>query len=165
MAGCLIIFSSRVLYSGTPLFDQWLIAMLNFVCAIPIMFLGFFDRCLGKEYVRSNPEVYGPGRRNELITFRTLSRWIILVFVHVFVIFYLTVPPQNSGGGYTSAFSGLMRDDAWDIPGNGEGGDLKSVGTVSYTCMVILFGYKVGLLQRRTPVVSGKELTCVSFVV
>jgi magnesium-transporting ATPase (P-type) len=165
MAGCLIIFSGRVLYSGTPLFDEWLIAMLNFVCAIPIMFLGFFDRCLDKEYVRSNPEVYGPGRRNELITFRILSRWIILVFVHVFCIFYLTVPPQNFGGGITSAFSGLMNDDDLNVPGNGEGGDLKSVGTVSYSCMVILLGYKVGGRQRSTPVVSSHELTCVTFFV
>jgi magnesium-transporting ATPase (P-type) len=165
MAGCLIVFSSRVLYSGTPLFDEWLIAMLNFVCAVPIMFLGFFDRCLDKEYVRNHPEVYGPGRRNELITGRTLSRWIILVFVHVFCIYYLTVPSQNFGGGVTSAFYGLMSNEDWDVPGNGEGGDLKSVGTVSYSCMVILFGYKVGLRQRWTHIVSGQELTCVSFFV
>ena len=59
MAGCLIIFSRQVFYSGTPLFDEWLIAMLNFVAGVPIAFLGFFDRCLDKDYVRENPETYG----------------------------------------------------------------------------------------------------------
>jgi magnesium-transporting ATPase (P-type) len=134
-----------MLYSGTPLFDEWLIAALNFIAGFPIMFLGFFDRCLSKDYVRNHPEVYGPCRRNELVTNRTLFRWIILVFVHVFCIYYLTVLPQVSGGGITSAFFGLMSNEDWDVPGNGEGGDLKSVGTVSYTCMIFLFAYKVGL--------------------
>jgi magnesium-transporting ATPase (P-type) len=165
LAGCLILFSSRALYSGTPLFDDWLIAMLNFICGWPIMLLGFFDQCLSKEYVRNHPEVYGPGRRNELITGRTLFRWIILVVVHVFCIYYLTVPPQIFGGGITSAFSGLMSNEDWDVPGNGEGGDLKSVGTVSFSCMVILFAYKVGRRQQKTRIVKGQGLTCLSFFV
>ena len=143
MAGCLIIFSKQVFYSGTPLFDEWLIAMLNFVAGMPIAFLGFFDRCLEKNYVKKHPEVYAPGRRNETITFRILARWVILVFVHVFVIYYFTVPTQSFGGGDTSAFSGLMKNDDPDVPGNGEGGDLKSVGTVSFTCLVILLACKV----------------------
>jgi len=143
MAGCLIIFSKRVFYSGTPLFDEWLIAMLNFVAGLPIAFLGFFDRCLGKDYVRENPEVYAPGRQNEVITFRILCRWVILVFVHIFTIYYFTVPTQSLGGGITSAFTGLMHNDDPDVPGNGEGGDLKSAGTVSFTCLIILLAYKV----------------------
>jgi hypothetical protein len=165
LAGCLIIFSAPTLYSGTPLFDEWLIASLNFIAGFPIMFLGFFDQCLSKEYVRNHPEVYGPCRRNELITGRTLSRWIILVCVHVLVLYYLTVPPQVYGGGITSAFSGLMSNEDWDIPGNGEGGDLKSVGTVSFTCVIILLAYKVGLRQQRTRIAKWQGLTCRSFFV
>jgi magnesium-transporting ATPase (P-type) len=148
MAGCLIIFSNQVFYSGTPLFDEWLIAMLNFVAGLPIAFLGFFDRSLGKEYVRENPEVYGTGRRNETITFRILIRWVILVFIHIFTIYYFTVPTQSLGGGYTPAYAGLMKNDD-DTPGNGEGGDLKSLGTVSFTCLVILLAYKVSLAASR----------------
>ena len=149
MAGCLIVFTKRTLYSGTPLFDEWLIAMLNFVAAAPIAFLGFFDRCLDKEYVRNNPEVYGPGRRNELITYRILFRWVILVFVHVFTIYYFSVPSQSFGGGITPAFEGLMFNDDQDIPGNGEGGDLKSVGTTSFTCMIILLAFKVSFRSMK----------------
>ncbi|EEC45989.1 P4, P type ATPase, partial [Phaeodactylum tricornutum CCAP 1055/1] len=88
MAGILIVFASRTVYSGTPLFDEWLIAMLNFVAAAPIVALGLFDRCLSKEYVRSHPEVYKATRENELITFRTLLRWIALTFVHIFTLFF-----------------------------------------------------------------------------
>ncbi|GAX21711.1 phospholipid-transporting ATPase [Fistulifera solaris] len=149
MAGSLVVFAGRTLYSGTPLFDEWVIAMLNFVAAFPIIFLGLFDRCLDKDYVKQNPEVFKATRENELMTFRTLSRWVFLVFVHIFSIYYLTVPPHGDGGGISTAWKGLMngRDD--DRPGDGEGGDLKSVGTVAYTCMIFMFAYKV-LFENKT---------------
>jgi magnesium-transporting ATPase (P-type) len=160
MAGILIVFASRTVYSGTPLFDEWLIAMLNFVAAAPIVALGLFDRCLSKEYVRSHPEVYKATRENELITFRTLLRWIALTFVHIFTLFFLTVPQQTLGGGTTPAFEGLMQNEDPDWPGDGEGGDLKSVGTVTFTCMVILLAYKV--LYESRSLVHGRwpAFTC-----
>ena len=143
MAGTLIIYTERTLYSGTPLYDEWILAMLNFVAAWPIIFTGFFDRCLSKEYVRKHPEVYKATRENELITVRTLFRWIIMCFVHCFLLYYFTVPQQAYGGGMTPAFLGLMRNEDKDAPGNGEGGDLKSVGTVTFTCLIFLMAYKV----------------------
>jgi phospholipid-transporting ATPase len=143
MAGILIVFTSRTKYSGTPLFDEWLIASLNFVAAAPIIVTGLFDRCLSKEYVRKHPEVYKATRQNELITTRTLLRWIFMVFVHVSTLYFFTVPQHSYGGGFTSAFDGLMRNESSDSPGDGEGGDLKSVGTVTFTCMIILLAYKV----------------------
>jgi len=145
LAGILICYSGRVLYSGTPLFDEWLIAMFNFVAGMPIVILGLFDRFLSKEYVKAHPEVYKSTRENELITKRTLLRWVVLVFVHIFSLYYFTVPQQAHGGGMTSAFQGLMGNKNKDpyAPGDGEGGDLKSVGTVTFTCLIILLAYKV----------------------
>lgn len=150
MAGCLIVYNGETIYSGTPLFDQWSIAMLNFVSGIPILFLGLFDRCLEKDYVRRNPQVYSATRNNELLTRRTLIRWIVMTFSHVFVLYYASVPQLSDGGGVTSAFDGLMRDAEQDNIGDGEGGDLQSVGTVTYTCLVLLLAYKV-CLSCRTP--------------
>lgn len=143
MAGVIIVYTARTLYSGTPLFDEWIIAMLNFVAAWPIIFLGLFDRCLGKDYVRKHPEVYQATRENELITIRSLIRWITVCVMHVFTLYYVSVPQQSYGGGVTSAFLGLMRNEDKEVPGNGEGGDLKSVGTVTFTCMIFLMAYKV----------------------
>jgi len=162
LAGMLVTFSSRTVYSGTPLYDEWLIAMVNFVAGIPIIMTGLFDRCLSKEYVKSHPEVYKATRDNELITFRTLLRWIIMVFVHLFTLYYMTVPTQAHGGGMTSAFVGLMRNEPDDVPGNGEGGDLKSGGTVTYTCMIFLLAYKVlyetrSLIHGRWPAFTCKK--------
>ena len=160
MAGTLIIFTSRTVYSGTPLYDEWLIAILNFVAAFPIIILGLFDRCLSKEYVRANPEVYKATRENELMTPRTLLRWILMVLVHLNTLYFFTVPAQSFGGGMTSAFQGLMRDENREAPGDGEGGDLKSVGTVTFTIMVIMLAYKV-LYESRT-LIHGRwpSFTC-----
>ena len=143
MAGCLIVFNSETVYSGTPLFDDWVIAMLNFVAGIPILFLGLFDRCLDKDYVRKHPEVYKPTRENELITFRATLRWVVLVFGHVFTIYYATVPQMSTGGGMTPAFNGLAYDLESDKPGEGEGGDLLSVGAVGFTNLILLLALKV----------------------
>jgi magnesium-transporting ATPase (P-type) len=143
MAGCLIVFNGETLFSGTPLFDEWIIAVLNFVAGLPIMVIGLFDRCLSKDYVRSNPEVYQPTRQNELITLRVFMRWVLLTFGHVFVLYYGQIPQLTGGGGMTSAFGGLMGNADMSNPGDGEGGDLQSVGTVTFTSMIILLAYKV----------------------
>ena len=161
MAGCLIIYSAQNLYSGTPLFDEWVIAMLNFVAGMPIAALGFWDRSLDKGYIRAHPEVYGATRRNELITNRIRLRWVALVFVHVFSLYYLTVPAlATRGAGSSSAFLGLMRNEDRDTPGNGEGGDLKSVGLVTFTCMIILLAYKVLFESKSIIVGKWPAITC-----
>ena len=162
LAGMLILFSSQTVYSGTPLYDEWLIAMVNFVAGIPIIVLGLFDRCLSKDYVKRNPEVYQATRENELITFRTLVRWVCAVFLHLFTLYFFTVPLQSNGGGMSSAFVGLMRNEDSDVPGDGEGGDLKSAGTVTFSCFIILLAYKVlyegrSLLHGRWPAFTCKK--------
>jgi magnesium-transporting ATPase (P-type) len=154
MAGCLIVYNNQTIYSGTPLFDDWVIAMLNFVCGFPILFLGMFDRCLEKEYIKSHPEVYKPTRDNELITFRVALRWVILVFAHVFIIYYTTVPQMTLGGGTTAAFKGLASNIPRNQPGEGEGGDLLSVGAVGYTNLVLVLGLKVSCIACKLEVTS-----------
>lgn len=145
MAGCLVAFNGETLYSGQPLFDQWVISSLNFVAGFPILFYGMFDRCLDKDYIRRNPEVYQASRENELITNRVLLRWIILTFIHLFVIYYGTVNLLTNGGGVSSAFKGLMIFEDPDFPGDGEGGDLQSVGTVTYSCLIFTLALKVSI--------------------
>jgi magnesium-transporting ATPase (P-type) len=154
MAGVLIVFSRASMFSGSPLFDEWLIAMLNFVAAMPIIVLGAFDRCLDRQYVLKHPETYTATRRNELITKRTLMRWIILIIIHIFCVYFLSVPMLSvDGAGSTSAFQGLMSKEDPDRPGNGEGGDLKSVGFVAFSSMILLFCYKV-LWESRSIVIG-----------
>ena len=113
------------------------------MAGIPILFLGLFDRCLEKDYVRRNPEVFAPTRNNELITLRVLLRWVVLTFAHIFVLYYGVVAQLSLGGGMTSAFDGLMKSSKLDNVGDGEGGDLQSVGTVTFTCLILILAFKV----------------------
>ena len=158
-SGIMVIYNFRTIFSGQPVFDQWLIASLNFVCGAPIIMTGLFDRCLSKEYVKNNPEVYTASRDNEMITIRTLTRWVIMAIIHMFTLYLFTVGPSNEGGGITPAPSGLMRNNSDDRPGDGEGGDYRSVGTTMFTSLVILMAYKVlfeskSLVHGRWPAIT-----------
>ena len=154
LVGCLMVYSRHTLYSGTPLFDQWCLPMFSFVVATPILSLGTFDRCLDKDYIKKHPEVYAPTRRNELLKNRILIRWVILACVHISTIYWLTVPSLAVGGASaSSAFYGMMRNQDPDTPGNGEGGDLKSVGFIAYSSLILLLGYKV-LYETRSIIIG-----------
>jgi magnesium-transporting ATPase (P-type) len=155
LVGCLIAFSSQTLFSGTPFFDQWNIATFNFVATVPIWSLGALDRCLDRDYIRRHPEVYTPNRRNELLKNRVLIRWVMLTFVHVLTVYLLTFPALAVGGaGSTSAVYGLMTPEDPDRPGNGEAGDLKSVGLVAFTSLIALMGFKV--LYEARSIINGE---------
>lgn len=158
LAGLLIIFSGRNLYSGTPLVDSWVVSMFNFAAGCPILFLGFFDRDLDRDYVKRNPEVYACGPRNENLTLRNTFRWVGLTFVHIFSIYFLSAPSLSLGGAQTPAFKGLARD--LDEPGDGEGGGIKIFGTTIFTNLVWMLAYKV--LYEGRALIHGvwPALTC-----
>jgi len=151
LVGILSVFAANTLYSGTPLFDQWVVSMLNFVAGFPILFLGIFDRDLEKDYVKAHPEVYASGPRNEDLSWRIILRWCIITFVHILTIYFLTGPCMWAAGGYTSAFHGLMKGES--VVGDGEGGDLKVFGTVIFTILIFVLGFKV-LYETRSVVIG-----------
>jgi len=153
-----MVYASANLYSGTPLYDQWVLSLFNFIAFFPILFLGMFDRDLEKKYVKQNPQVYAPGPNNEYITNRTILRWVSLVFIHTFIIYYACMPCVTGAGGMTSAFKGLMSKSASDRPGDGEGGDLKVFGTTVYSILIVLLCYKV--LYETRSIIIGELPTC-----
>ena len=161
MAGTMIVFGRKCLYSGTPLYDMWVISMLNFLAGIPILFLGMFDRDLDREYVKRNPIVYKSGPNNEHLTLRVSLRWVLLTVVHIFAIYSLSENPLaggSGGGGVTSAFTGLMHNADRDSPGDGEGGDLKVFGTSIFTYLIFTLAYKV--LYESRSIINGLWPAC-----
>jgi len=158
LATLLLLYSSKNLFSTTSLFDQWVMSSLNFIAMFPILFLGIFDRDLSKNYVKRNPESYAPGPNNEYITNRTILRWVLLVFIHSAVIFYGCLPCITMSGGMTSAFKGLMKGAHIDNPGDGEGGDIKVVGTLIFSVMIMVLAFKV-LFECRS-LIHGKFPSC-----
>mmetsp|Transcript_12398 Transcript_12398/g.18355 ORF Transcript_12398/g.18355 Transcript_12398/m.18355 type:complete len:1288 (-) Transcript_12398:100-3963(-) len=153
VCGLLIIFQGFALFSGTTLFDQWVLSSFNFIVFLPILMLGIFDRDLEKEYVRSNPVVFYSSRRNEHLTLRFIIRWVILIVIHALVIFFLNYLPLRNEGGNTSAFDGLMSGVSRNQPGDGEGSDLQIFGTTIYNSLIVTMAYKV-LFETRTIVIG-----------
>lgn len=152
LAGCLIVYNASNLYSGQSLFDQWAVSAFNFLVFWPIFFLGIFDRCLEKDYIRKNPNVYQPTRQNEVLTMRVLFRWIFMTVSHVMILYF----GSFYAGRHASSFSGLMKFHT--RVGDGEGSDLNSVGLVIFCSMIIMLAYKV-LYESRT-IINGKWPPC-----
>jgi len=148
----LVIYNTETLYSGTSIFDQWVMSVYSFVCFFPIFSIGMFDRNLEKAYIRKNPEVYKPTQCNEMITPRTLCRWSLITIVHTVILYWGQMDQLTYGGANTSAFKGLM----WNQKrvGDGEVTDWQSVGSTMYTPLVLIMGYK--MLYESRSIINGK---------
>jgi len=143
LIGTLMVFSSHCMHSGTPLYDPWVISVFNFVGgSIPIICMGVFDRDLPRDYVLQNPEVYRSGPQNEFLSFRMTFRWVAMTIIQTLTIYHFTAPVIDLGGGSTSAFKGLMGNWDRDVPGDGEGGDLKVFGTTIYSNLIYVVTLK-----------------------
>mmetsp|Transcript_9024 Transcript_9024/g.10441 ORF Transcript_9024/g.10441 Transcript_9024/m.10441 type:complete len:481 (-) Transcript_9024:80-1522(-) len=159
IAGLLVLYNIETIYSGTSLFDQWLNSGFSVFAFAPILILGMFDRDLEKSYISKNPEVYKPTRQKELITTRTLSRWIFMAIAHIIILYFGHINPLSQGGGNTSAFLGLMQTKGNTV-GDGETNDWQSMGTTIFTSMMLLLAYKV--LYESRSIINGHwpAITC-----
>lgn len=153
MSGLLVLYNNETLFSGTSIFDQWIMSGYSFVCGFPILSIGMFDRNLEKAYIKKNPEVYQTTQQNQLITKRTVSRWLFMCLAHVGILYYGQFPQlTRDGGGNSSAFDGLMFNEA--AVGDGEISDWQSQGVIIFTSLIVLMAYKV--LYESQSLINGK---------
>ncbi|KAL3797547.1 hypothetical protein HJC23_009911 [Cyclotella cryptica] len=161
LIGILMVFSGKCLFSGTPIFDPWVIAVFNFVGgSIPIIFMALFDRDLPRNYVIDHPEVYQSGPNNEFLSLRMTLRWVFITIIQTFTIYYFTAPVLYLGGGVTSAFKGLMGNWGRDIPGDGEGSDLQIFGTTVYSNLIYAVTLKAFFETRSLICGEFPTFTC-----
>merc|ERR1712238_131911 len=159
IAGLLVLYNLETMYSGTSIFDQWLNSGFSFFAFCPILILGMFDRDFEKSYISNNPDVYKNTRQKELITARTLSRWIFMAIAHIIILYFGQISQLSQGGGNTSAFLGLMQTKGNTV-GDGETSDWQSMGTTIFTSMMLLLAYKV--LYESRSIINGHwpAITC-----
>ena len=151
----LVLYNNETLFSGTSIFDQWVMAGFSFICFFPIITIGFFDRNLEKSYVKKNPQVYRHTQQNEMITPRTKFRWSIITLAHVFILYYGHLHQLSRGAGYTAANRGLMAL-IWPggTVGDGEVADWQSLGTALFTSLIVLMGWK--MIYEARSIINGK---------
>jgi len=159
MAFLLVLYNNETMFSGTSIFDQWIMSGYSFFCFWPIMSIGMFDRNLQKSYIKKNPEVYKPTRQNEIITPRTLCRWSFITIAHTLILYYGQLYQLSGGGARASTYSNLLSQGR--TVGDGEVADWQSLGTTLYTSLVLLMGYK--MMYEARSIICGKNpaiITC-----
>lgn len=162
LAGLLIVYSRENYYSGEPLFDMWALSSFNFVNGFGILVLGMFDRDVDRDYVKEHPILYSAGPNNEHMALRVTFRWISLVLIHVNLIFFMTEVGFSEGGTQSSAFKGLMYNVSKDVPGDGDGSDLKVFGNLVFTSLNWMLAAKV--LYECGAIIHGQEPALLGFL-
>jgi len=152
IAGLLVLYNNETVFSGTSIFDQWMMSGFSFVCFFPILSIGMFDRNLEKAYIKKNPEVYKATQKNEMITPRTLFRWAFITLAHIGILYYAQLWQLSRGGAHTSAFMGLVWNGS--SVGDGEVADWQSLGSTIFSSMILLMGYKM-MFESRS-IINGK---------
>lgn len=128
----MFLFSFLNLYSGTALYDSWLIMSYNVIwTAIPIIILGTTDRDMDKETILQIPSLYCDKAKTAMFTAKSFIFWITIAIIQSVTIYMLTYASMN----------GTMDKD-----GNPE--NLSLYGTVTYIVVVFTATYTILSLMQ-----------------
>ena len=120
-------YSFLNLYSGTALYDSWLIMAYNvFFTSLPIVILGASDTDSNAANLLQSPSFYTSGILGLYFNAKVFLCWVLMAIVHSLLIHFLIVMPSFK-------FS--------DPEGNIEG--LTSTGTVAYYVVVQCASYVI----------------------
>ena len=89
-------FSFYNFYSGTSLYDSWLIMSYNLTfTSLPVVVLGVMDADLTRKTVLARPDVYLEGILSRAFNSRVFFKWIGFAFGHSFSMFMLIFGSLN----------------------------------------------------------------------
>jgi magnesium-transporting ATPase (P-type) len=75
-------YSFTNLYSGTALYDSWLIMSYNIAwTALPVMIMGIMDKDLNPEIIMESPKLYQDGIFSKLFNARIFIKWTGLAII------------------------------------------------------------------------------------
>jgi len=116
----MFIFSFWNQYSGTALYDSWLIMSYNTAfTALPIVVLGVLDQDLSVETLLNSPALYSNGIHSLQFNARIFLKWVLYAVIQSMLIFFTCVLPAWK---------------AMDAHGHSESLDL--LGTVAFYVVV-----------------------------
>ena len=125
-------FSFLNQYSGTALYDSWLIMSYNVaLTSLPVMVLGCIDKDLEDYQVLRNPQLYQEGIHSKLFNAKVFLKWTGYAVVQGLLVFGVIFKASST---------------ALDPNGNPE--DLLVVGTVAFHSVVQTASYVV-LLETK----------------
>lgn len=124
---CYYTFASG--FSGTPLFEDRIRITFNFLCTIPIVGFGLFDRRVPADVLLDVPQHYAEGREGKLLNSQAMFTGLGHAVLHSLVIAYVAacaMEPLHTAGI----------------------GDYWSFCVVTYTLLVLGCNYRVAFLSR-----------------
>ena len=89
-------FSFLNVYSGTALYDSWLIMSYNvFFTSLPIIVLGATDTDSTPDELLASPSTYTSGILGLYFNAKVFMQWIFMAIIHSLLIFFLVVLPSQ----------------------------------------------------------------------
>jgi len=120
-------------WSGQTFYERFTLTAYNIVWTlVPIVVLGIFDKDVDDNYVLEHPQLYRTGPSRYYFNFKVFWGWVFTAVWHSLVLYGMV---------------GLAFDQSNVFP-DGRSLDLFSMGTVSYTCVVITVNLKLALETR-----------------
>ncbi|CAG9334297.1 unnamed protein product [Blepharisma stoltei] len=128
----LFYFSFFNAYSGTALYDSWLMVSYNIIfTSLPIAVVGSMNKDLEGEIAIANPIVYLPGIFGLKFNFKIFLRWCTFAIVHTIWIFFL-----------------LRAVDYFTIDSQGSSSSLDLTGTAGFFAIIITVTYVIALEMK-----------------
>lgn len=90
-------------FSGTSLYEAFILSGFNFFLGLPIITLGVFDQDVPAEYALAHPKLYLSGRKNLDLNAWQVARWVASSLVQGSLVFFLTVLSAPTGAVYSPA--------------------------------------------------------------
>lgn len=126
-------FSFYNMYSGTALYDSWLLLSYNVaLTALPIVILGSVDKDLEPEDILSNPSLYQDGIYSRLFNAKIFIKWTFKAIYQSLFIFYFIAKPAMT-----------------IISKEGESESLIMIGTVAFFSIVQTVSYMILLKMNN----------------
>lgn len=79
-------FSFYAAVSGSSMYEAMLYTSFNFVLGLPIIFYGFLDQDISKEYSASHPETFVTGRANTQLRPQQLMWWVFNAIMYSIIV-------------------------------------------------------------------------------
>jgi phospholipid-translocating P-type ATPase (flippase) len=140
---CMTFYLTQLLFqnftgvSGTSLYESWTLAGYNLAfSALPVIFVGVFEKDLNEETLLAQPWIYAYGQINGATGLWTIFHWLLSAIYHAFCLLFL---PLSFYGIYGS----------YDISQTNEDSSLYRLGTIVYTAVVFVVNIKISLTESH----------------
>ncbi|KAJ3215314.1 hypothetical protein HDU67_000591 [Dinochytrium kinnereticum] len=139
-------------WSATSFYEQWTLTLYNILfSSLPVIVIGIFEKDLNKSTLLGVPELYSYGQYNRGLNTAKFMIWMAQAVWHSIVSVFL---PLLLYGGLcitadTQCLKGSISDCFCSDMNAGQDSSLYSIGSMSYTIVILLVNLKVSYVESH----------------